>query len=120
MLPIPRPAASIPIIIPGFAELCSFRSSLMAPEYVELKLPAKKPYIAEKIKSSGTDEARPHSTNTENVAPIVDIKVTVVTWKRSMSTPTKMQPKTAEEFNRATVVVTIALSRPSERAYVGR
>lgn len=70
--------------------------------------------------SSGSAVDKPQSRKTESVAPMVESRITVVTWKRSMSMPIMIVAKTAAPFSSATSREPVAGERPRCAAKVGR
>jgi hypothetical protein len=120
--PMPRPNAKNAKVIPISAFLeCSF-TSRMIPVQVELKEPAKKPYVTQNMYNRGSDELlSPQNRNTLMVAPMLDINMHVVTWKRSTRPPIAMQPKTLAMLMAMTVNAPASDEAFRLRwAYVGR
>lgn len=58
--------------------------------------------------SNGNEVERPHSTKTPTVAPNVDSKMHVVTWKRSVKEPMATQPNTLATFTKMTVPAAVS------------
>jgi hypothetical protein len=73
-----------------------------------------------KMTKRGRAELRPQRRKTEIVAPIVETRMTVVTWKRSQSMPMIIVENTAAAFKRETSSVPIEEERPREAAKGGR
>jgi hypothetical protein len=114
--PMPLPAAIKPKIIPVSASgLCVF-TALMMPGKLAEKPPAKRLYINEKTHSIGVEAAKPQSKKTEAVASRLDIRMTVVTSRRSTRKPIVTAPMTEVEAT----TVPMTFEKPNERAYVGR
>ena len=71
--------------------------------------------------SIGMDDDRPQKQKTPSVAPTVDSRMHVVTWKRSMNHPIATQPNTDATFTKSTVVADVnGAAERAVRAYVGR
>lgn len=66
--------------------------------------------------SKGRDADKPHTTKTENVAPILAMNMTEVTCILSVRLPMITVPKTDVALKSATVTVPATADRPSERA----
>lgn len=94
----------------------------MLPVYVDVKPPAKRPYIRPKMQSSGKEvDAMPHKTNAEIVVPTAEIMTAVVTCHLSVTAPRMIWPKTDAMLRSASGIAVLEDSVPSiDRAYVGR
>ena len=82
--------------------------------------PAKNPYIMAKKQSGAMLIESPQMTKTEMVAPTVDTKMHVVTWKRPTMAPIKTQPNVEATLKSTTGTVARTGDAPIERAYVGK
>ena len=63
---------------------------------------------------------RPQKRKMERVAPMVDMRITVVTWRRSHRMPMTIVETTPDALRSARSRVPIAGERPREEAKVGR
>jgi len=79
MFPIPLPAAKTANTRPDSEMEVLLVMVLMIPDHVELKPPAKSPYIAQNAKSIVVDSERPHRRKTASVDPTAEIAIGTVT-----------------------------------------
>lgn len=105
--PIPLPADKKPISVPTSVDSSRPFSALTTPEMVLTNPPAKNPYRMLNTISKGRASENPQSRKTESTAPTVLMRTTVVTWKRSISIPSKIVLGTDAAFTRATRSVPI-------------
>ena len=90
------------------------------PGQVLVKLPAKRPYMKQNMSSGGREVLKPQIKNTESIAPMVEMRMAVVTCVRSTILPMLMDPMTAAIFMRMMGRAETALLKPRAFVYVGR
>jgi hypothetical protein len=95
-------------------------TALMMPGQVLVKLPAKRPYMKQNISSGGKEVLKPQIRKTESIAPIVEMRMAVVTCVRSTMLPILMDPMTAAILMRMIGRAETALLKPRAFVYVGR
>jgi hypothetical protein len=95
-------------------------TALMTPAQVFAKLPANSPYVKQNISSGGRDVLKPQIRKVEIIAPIVEMRMAVVTCVRSMMLPMPMDPMAAATLRRMRGTVETALLNPRAFVYVGR
>ena len=93
--------------------LCTVR---MMPGHVFVKLPAKRPYMKQKVSRGGNEVLKPQIRNIDNIAPMVEMRIAVVTCVRSTILPILTDPMTAATLMRMMGRVEIVLLKP--RAFV--
>jgi hypothetical protein len=92
----------------------------MTPAQVFAKLPANSPYVKQNISSGVRDVLKPQTIKVEIIAPIVEMRMAVVTCVRSMMLPMPMDPMAAATLRRMRGTVETALLNPKAFVYVGR
>jgi len=95
-------------------------TALMMPGQVFAKLPAKSPYVKQKISNGGRDVLKPQIRKVEIMAPMVEMRMAVVTCVRSMILPILTDPMTAATLRRMRGTAETVLLNPSALVYVGR
>lgn len=105
--PMPLPADKIPSKVPTSVVSSRPFTALTMPEMVVTNPPANKPYKMLNTISRGRASENPQNKKTESTAPTVLMITTVVTWKRSISIPSKIVLGTDDAFTRATRSVPI-------------
>lgn len=95
-------------------------TALMMPGQVFAKLPAKSPYVKQKISNGGREVLKPQIRKVEIMAPMVEMRMAVVTCVRSMMLPMLTDPMTAATLRRMRGTAEIALLNPNALVYVGR
>ena len=90
------------------------------PSRVELKPPAKKPYIMVNIVRSAMRLLSPQKRNTPMALPREDIRMTVVAARWSPSIPMTSAPGTEAKLKMAMRIVPVMSGRPRAWAYEAR
>ena len=92
----------------------------MIPGQLFVKLPANSPYMKQNMRRGGKEVLKPQIKKMESIAPIVEMRMAVVTCTRSTIVPIVTEPITAATLMRITGSVDIVLSKPRLLVYVGR
>lgn len=122
-LPMPLPPANNPNTNPVSIEGTSRLTWVSTPDQVELKPPAKNPYVMEKRTRSamaacgkladGDDVDRPQNSRTDIPEPTEESSMILLTAKRSQRDPKTIPPTTEVALNSATRRVPVVSDRPA-------
>ena len=83
------------------------------PGHVLAKEPAKSPYMIEKVKSGASDVLKPQSRKIESTAPVVEMRIPVVTCHMSTIVPIVTESTTAGMLIRIIGRAETVLLKPS-------